>query len=1298
MKKSILAAMFALSLMITALSITVFADIDNLAVGAAVSTNNPAEKKEYGIDKVCDGTSLSRYMAANPTEGEYSPTYITFDFGESIEFDTFELREYLANITNFKIEYSLDGSNWTLISERTKKTKAAAVLTRLNFNAVKTRYFRLCVTASEGNINIYEIVVKNNCQQVPPTRGKPVTESNYNEWGAWGCHVTNINDGDTTTRWVNPADTNEEFPHTITIDLGNEEKLNYYYMHEHIATLLEFSIEYSLDGKIWETAVHRVFDDENRGIYTEGEFETITARYVRLVMPCATDDCSLYEWEMKYAEDTPMAANVMIEKPVIDNTVLTGCYDYVHPAKHEEGESLYKWYCSDSKDGEYTEISGADKVTYTLTAEDCGKWIKFEVVPTALSTGAIGEAVQSKPVQVPNQILLGKIVLKNGVNTGYINKERREIKEGDYKCKVFSKDGVTYLPVRFISEALGAEVGYEDSHPTVLYNGVKKYLTDSVTSRDTAFVSSERIKEIFNTGVYINENGLVIIGDNVRNCYSDEIIKEISNTLEYHYDTETLKTTAESLFALIDFSDKSLAVIKSEYESGNYGKAMELYKERFVNKASKKYAPEMVAWCMQTDIEDIMNNIVVMNHPAGYVKMSLGEIGNIEWFQDSPAENTSWWTNISSMHFPYNFVEAFLENGDVKYMKRWALVWEDFAKNNYDAWLEAYNSTNATKHTAIGSTYMPPLHVSWKLGNFVSQLGAAARYSPQNTEAAIPGAYLASMIVRTIDYVDNLVANSASNDTPNQVIDAAISLVTANSFFEDFSVCKGYYDRGIEIINDYLTLLYLPDGADVEQSFNYNEALIEKAEEFKEMFAHDSVKPNFYDRLDEVIAYRTRMLKTLRFPDDVGPSLRNGNIGGKIPYNQMLKNFKIAVNGTENSELDFNSIQFPYGGFYSLRTDWTGDNAVNMFMKGSRKGSGHHDESGNALQLWAYGRELLADSGQSNYGTDFFEYYILSSFGANTISVDGYSQTMAAAAEPTTAYTDPIAARWLNTEKFDFTESFYDYGYGMTGDYSKKKLIVDDVTHNRQVIFDRESEIFVSTDIMKTDSEHDYTQVWAVNHEFTEDEFMINRNKNLIKTLDAEGANISIYNFNNENLDYETYCGVNENNGETVYGWQTYQSYGQKPKIDTHVKWKGAGNQLAISLIVPYPDMNDKVKATSKLELTDSYLTGFTAQLADGSQISYIASKNGKREIEIDGFKVNAEGIYIKKNKDGKITGIMLNADNAAYNGKTTDLKVSNFQFEIANGELVVADEVKIPEGFKWESNANGNNVPVYTK
>lgn len=1295
--KKIFGTLFFVIVFSSALFLTASADIDNLALNKKVSVNNPAVSAEYGIEKICDGSSLSRYTAKNPTEGQYAPTYITFDFEETLEYDTVDIREYLANITDFKLEYSSDGENWTLIKARTKNAKNDTAVERITFDAVQSRYLRLCVNASEGNISIYEIVLRLNNEKVPVSRGKNVTESIFNEW-AYVHGPEKMLDGDTTSRWANPILPTEKEPHILTVDLENEEKINYYFIQEHIPRMLDFKIEYSLDGTSWETAVHKEYADANRSKYIEGEFDEITARYMRIVIPKSTDECSIHELEFKYAEDKPEVGNVSIKHANAASSKLVGTYKYSHPAKKAEGKSIYKWYRSDSEYGGYTLISGADQSTYTLTKDDCEKYIKFEVTPVTGETNSTGDAVMSAPIKAPNQILIGKIVLADGMNEGFINKERKEIKDGDYKCKVFTENGVIYVPLRFIAEAKGAEVGYKDGSVTVLYNGITKYITDYITLRDTAFVSTERIKEILHTSVYTNADGLVIIGDSVKNCYSDEIITEITNCLRYYGDTETLKTTAQSLFALMDFSDKSLSQIKSEYESGNYGKAMELYKDRFIEKAMKKYAPDMIGWVMHTTTEDIMNNIVQMNHPSGYCKASIGTPGSIPWFSMPPEEQNGWWVNLSSMHFPYNYVNAFLEKGETAYMKRWALVWDDFARNNYDAWIETLNSSDSQYHGSIEATYQPPLHMSWKLGNFVSQIGAAARYSPQNTKASVPGLYLADIIVRTIDYIDNSVAGSSVNATPNQVIEAGISLVTANSFLEDFTPCKKYYNDGTDIISTYLSLQYLPDGSDFEQSFNYNEALLEKAREFKKMYAADSVKPEFYGKLDEIIDYRNRMLRTLRYPDGTGPSLRNGDIGYKSTYDQMEKTFKTAVNGSENSTLDFNSIQYPYGGFYSLRTLWADENAVNMFMKASRKGSGHFDESGNSLQLWAYGRELLADSGQSSYSTDFFEDYILSSFGANTVSVDGYSQTMAAEPEPTETYTEPIAARWLNTDKFDFTEGFYTYGYGITGDWSKKKRLINDVTHDRQVIFDREDEIFISTDLLKTANKHDYTQVWGFSPVFTEDKFMLVRSQNALKTKDAGGANISVYNFNNEQLDYETYYGVNEDGGKTVYGWQTAHNLGQLKKIDAHVKWSGTGNQLSVSLLAPSKDLTEKVVSSQKLTLSDSSLTGFTANLVSGAKITYIASKNGKRQITAEGFAVNAEGIYIKESKDGKITGIILNADSAEYNGKKTSETAKSYQFEIENGEIIMAVEAKIPEGFRWETNENGNNVPVYTK
>lgn len=224
--KKIFGTLFFVIVFSSALFLTASADIDNLALNKKVSVNNPAVSAEYRIEKICDGSSLSRYTAKNPTEGQYAPTYITFDFEETLEYDTVDIREYLANITDFKLEYSSDGENWTLIEARTKNAKNDTAVERITFDTVQSRYLRLCVNLSEGNISIYEIVLRLNNEKIPVSRGKNVTESIFNEW-AYVHGPEKMLDGDTTSRWANPILPTEKEPHILTVDLENEEKINY---------------------------------------------------------------------------------------------------------------------------------------------------------------------------------------------------------------------------------------------------------------------------------------------------------------------------------------------------------------------------------------------------------------------------------------------------------------------------------------------------------------------------------------------------------------------------------------------------------------------------------------------------------------------------------------------------------------------------------------------------------------------------------------------------------------------------------------------------------------------------------------------------------------------------------------------------------------------------------------------------------------------------------------------------------------------------------------------------------------
>ena len=64
----------------------------------------------------------------------------------------------------------------------------------------------------------------------------------------------------------------------------------------------------------------------------------------------------------------------------IAGTTLQGNYTYYDVCgSHAESGTVFQWYRSDEKDGEYTAIPNADSSTYTLTEEDVGKYIRFEV-------------------------------------------------------------------------------------------------------------------------------------------------------------------------------------------------------------------------------------------------------------------------------------------------------------------------------------------------------------------------------------------------------------------------------------------------------------------------------------------------------------------------------------------------------------------------------------------------------------------------------------------------------------------------------------------------------------------------------------------------------------------------------------------------------------------------------------------------------------------------------------------------------------------------------------------------------
>ncbi|MDD7913916.1 T9SS type A sorting domain-containing protein [Polaribacter ponticola] len=99
--------------------------------------------------------------------------------------------------------------------------------------------------------------------------------------------------------------------------------------------------------------------------------------------------------EAIWVNTAPTVTNVQISGTLTEAEVLTASYEYSDFDADVEAGSTYKWYVSEDATGtNKIAITDAITQTYTLTTEDVGKYISFEVTPN--DGTEFGESVESE--------------------------------------------------------------------------------------------------------------------------------------------------------------------------------------------------------------------------------------------------------------------------------------------------------------------------------------------------------------------------------------------------------------------------------------------------------------------------------------------------------------------------------------------------------------------------------------------------------------------------------------------------------------------------------------------------------------------------------------------------------------------------------------------------------------------------------------------------------------------------------------------------------------------------------------
>lgn len=197
-----------------------------------------------------------------------------------------------------------------------------------------------------------------------------------------------------------------------------------------------------------------------------------------------------------------------------------------------------------------------------------------------------------------------------------------------------------------------------------------------------------------------------------------------------------------------------------------------------------------------------------------------------------------------------------------------------------------------------------------------------------------------------------------------------------------------------------------------------------------------------------------------------------------------------ATNGDEGQVPNGTSVGFDYAGYYVMRSGWDADANMLCFDAGPTGLAHIHQDKLNVM-MWAFGREVLLDTGGGPYEKSKWRDYGLSTYSHNTVLVDGLPQKRERrfAQEPLADVT------WV-------TNDVYDYGVGVYDELYGEALLA---THKRHVLF-LKPDIFLVWDVLspKDGASHCYQARWHV----TTPNTMVDGS--VVVTADNDAPNLAI--------------------------------------------------------------------------------------------------------------------------------------------------------------------------------------------
>lgn len=309
-------------------------------------------------------------------------------------------------------------------------------------------------------------------------------------------------------------------------------------------------------------------------------------------------------------------------------------------------------------------------------------------------------------------------------------------------------------------------------------------------------------------------------------------------------------------------------------------------------------------------------------------------------------------------------------------------------------------------------------------------------------------------------------------------------------FFQEFCKADDWRSYAVKFLTSMLDEQFTPDGYTREMSGAYHWVAMRNFFAFYEVARKNDMDHIFPQVYKDAIKRAALAEFYQQKPDYSLPVTNDSNLTTRHKMQlsllrqvigEELVDYRLS-NGEHGQPPQKKSHFFPDARLAIMRSGWDSDALYASFDMGPW-GTNHMNEDQLNLELSAYGRNLLVNCGRWRYTTSpgiswlSRAQYFKTTAAYNSVLCDGMSQ-MPGDAE----------GEMLIQDAFDYSKATFCSGYGTDdeaptvskeyGSISGKQLKAADVTHTREVFFEKTEGFFIVRDKLTCSQEHTFTQVW----------------------------------------------------------------------------------------------------------------------------------------------------------------------------------------------------------------------------